>query len=103
MYLAIPKVCSGEVIYCPKAKESPPWVDDCGLSGHQQSQDIPRLASGGWVVKECWGQWEFSHNSSEITSSAACTTEASNTGQSGHAAAMRKDNIKCHFQALTMS
>ena len=32
MYLAIPKVCSREVIYCPKAKESPPWVDDCGVA-----------------------------------------------------------------------
>ena len=71
------------------------------IPGHQVPH--PRLASGGWVVKECQGQWEFSHNSSEITSSAACTTEASNTDQSGHAAAMRKANIKCHFQALTMS
>ena len=93
--------------YCPKARRIPalggwPWPErPPAIPRHQVPH--PRLASGGWVVEEYWGGGEFSHNSSEITSSAACTTETSNTGHSGHTAAMRKANVRCHFQALTIS
>lgn len=92
-YLAIPKVCSGDRSLLSQGPKNPRpgWmaVASVATSNPKTSSAPSQISFWGWVVEECRGR-EFSHNPSEITSSAACTQRPASTDPVRPAAAMRK-------------